>query len=62
MPGADSMAAAAAGSANMASMKNAALAAAQAPPPPKTPQSIALEAAAAEDTPLVEHCPYADHG
>lgn len=61
VPGADSMAAAAAGSANRASLESAALAAAKAPAPAATPQSLALEAAAKEGTPLVEHCPYA-HG
>jgi hypothetical protein len=48
-------------SANLARLQAAAVAAAQAPARPATPQSLALEAAAAEGTPLVEHCPYAHH-
>jgi len=48
-------------SANVGKVQAAVLAAAKAPAPPSSPQSIALEAAAKEGTPLVEHCPYADH-
>jgi hypothetical protein len=44
---------------NVASLKRAVAAAAQAASPPPSAQSLALEAAAAEGTPLVEHCPYA---
>ena len=46
---------------HVAKLQGATVAAAKAPKPPSTPQSIALEAAAEEGTPLVEHCPYADH-
>jgi PAAR motif len=46
---------------NLASMQAASIAAAQAPKAPSTPQSLALKAAAAEGTPLVEHCPYGHH-
>jgi hypothetical protein len=48
----------AAAAGNLASLKRAVAASAQAASPPPSPQSLALEAAAAEGTPLVEHCPY----
>jgi len=44
---------------NLASLRRAVAASAKAAIPPPSAQSLALEAAAAEGTPLVEHCPYA---